>query len=87
MQMLIHQILSMMTAVYLIRDKQMFASRSLRLAEVASEFLLLFTSAFIQQCIRIDYSDESRLALQTWIFIAIGLLVILNVTLTLISVV
>ena len=77
----------MVTAIYLIRDKDMFASRKLRLAEVGSEVLLLLTSAFIQQCIRIDFSDETRDSLQIMIFIAIGLLITLNVSLTIISVV
>ena len=79
--MVIHQVLSMATLIYMSKDKHMFETQLMRFAEVVSEFLLLSSSLLIQQCIRIDYDDEVRSALTIAIFVAIGALTTLNVSL------
>ena len=47
MQMVIHQVLSMATLIYMSRDKHMFETQLMRFAEVVSEFLLLASSLLI----------------------------------------
>ena len=55
MQMLIHNLMTLIILAYLCHDKQMYTTRRQRSIEISSEFLLMFISILLLQYSRLDY--------------------------------
>ena len=55
--MIVQMVLTLATCVYLLRESRMYLSTEYKAVEVMTEFLLLFTSASMQQY-TINYSDD-----------------------------
>ena len=76
--MMLHQILSMATLVYICHDEHMFETRMQKYAEILSEFFLLFI------CVSLPffniYFDETATAenLEIMVFTILGLLCLIN---------
>ena len=79
MQMFVHQVLTILTIVYISTDSRMFETRGQKCAEIVSEMLLLLASLFIQELIRDQPSDEAKRKVEFAVLMTIGLLIIFNI--------
>lgn len=75
-QMAIHQVLTLVALLHLI--SQAFEERVTLAMELASELLMLATSALIQQCMRTELASEQLKAVNTGIKASIYTLVAFN---------
>lgn len=81
LQMLTQQCITMLAVVFLC--SQEFSSRLYKWVEISTEMLLLATSVFIQECIRLDNSKESTEEINKAVILTICLLIGLNIFLML----
>ena len=80
MQMIAHQVLTVLLIISLVADKSAFESTSQKTIEIGSELMLHFSSIMLAQfCIR-DYTDAQLSMAEVWTLIFFGSLVLLNVT-------
>ena len=80
LQMMIHEVLTLATIVYLIRDKQRYEEKIIRLTEVGSEVLLLFTSILIQEFMRNNVASvNTSMTLTVLVFTFISILALINI--------
>ena len=78
MQMIAHQLVSMMTVVYISWDNHMFKDRQVRFVEIATEAFLFTSCLFIQ--IMILPLDEVQIEdVELMIFVSVGLLITVNI--------
>ena len=56
-QMIVHIVLTLATCIYLLRDSRVYLAKEYMAVELMTEFLLLFTSATMQQY-TVNYSAD-----------------------------
>ena len=86
-QMIAHQVLSILAVAYISYDSHMFQSEVQRGAEIAAEVFLMLTSALIQQLMVLNNSKETIEALELAILATLGLFVSINITYLVVSVI
>ena len=78
MQMIVHQLLTLATLVYLVMDKKMYQQVDLAIIEITTEFLLLLTSILFQEFLRARNSEQ-RTKIGLVVLIVISLMILVNV--------
>jgi hypothetical protein len=79
MQMIVHQLLTMATLIYLCQD-HLFENRFRQWVEVISEILLLFSSIVLQQFLR-DLSDSAKDVGEKLFIVLLIILLLTNISL------
>lgn len=79
LQMIVHQMLTLTFGVYIVRDTQMYATRSQKMIEIGSEFILHCISITLSQYLNVKSGQD---AIENLSFVLFGLLFFGNLGLT-----
>lgn len=77
-QVILNSVLSFATLVYLVYDKNQYATTSQRVIELCTEALFLSASLFMAQFLDARYSSQTQTAIEDFTLLCISLMLILN---------
>lgn len=76
--MILNQVMTMLTIVYLIHDEWRFVSQAQRIVEVGSEVLFLAACIVLQQFVDVKHGEQAQRMIELSFFITISALILLN---------